>query len=297
MKSPDEYAEHGQSNHCQAERFTTSDGYRHFYRHWPAVGETRGLLLAIHGIQSHSGWYGYSSQRLAEAGYEVYFLDRRGSGCNFRSRGHAPHQDRLVFDVVQFTLEIQYRHPNLPLTLLGLSWGGKLAAVTASRYSHLFNRLILLYPGLRAHVRPSWFQLLQLKLAEWAEVEHKKVPVPLSDPCLFTDDPESRVFIRQDPLMLEEVTTSFLFANRPFDHESRQAALARQLTMPSLLMLAGKDRIIDNRETEMWFRTLPNPLNELRVYEDAAHTLEFEPNRETIFSDLIDWLSRTDSHL
>ncbi|MEZ6049068.1 MAG: alpha/beta fold hydrolase [Planctomycetaceae bacterium] len=289
MNHPDDYL-----RDCHTDRYTTSDGYQHFYRHWPAQGEVRGVLLAIHGIQSHSGWYGYSSSRLAAAGYHVYFLDRRGSGHNFRSRGHTRHEDRLVGDVVQFARFLNYEHPELPTILLGLSWGGKLASVVASRYSSLFNRLVLLYPGLRAYVRPNWFQLFQLKLAEIFEVEAKKVPIPLSEPALFTAEPTARLFIRQDPLMLEEVTSGFLIANRNLDQETHQHSFPGNITMPSLLLLAGRDQIIDNKQTETLFRRFPNQRNELRVYEEGAHTLEFEPNREQIFSDLIDWLQRTD---
>ena len=75
-----------------------SDGYRLKYRHWAPVNP-RGIVIALHGIQSHSGWYDYSSRRLADAGFAVYFPDRRGSGLNGFQRGHAAHAMRLVNDV------------------------------------------------------------------------------------------------------------------------------------------------------------------------------------------------------
>src|SRR3954465_9514718 len=107
--------------------FTASDGYRHFYRRWPAGGNPRGCVVALHGIQSHTGWYQYSSQRLAEAGWDVWFLDRRGSGMNERDRGHAPGADRLLQDVREFsTLARGNTAGELPLVLMGISWGGKL---------------------------------------------------------------------------------------------------------------------------------------------------------------------------
>ena len=59
------------------------------------TGTPRGYVVALHGIQSHSGWYEYSSGRMCEAGFEVRFLDRRGSGENTEDRGHAVHPDRL----------------------------------------------------------------------------------------------------------------------------------------------------------------------------------------------------------
>ena len=89
------------------ERFTASDGYDLQIHHWNAHRQDggaspKGFVVALHGIQSHSGWYEYSSRRMSDAGYDVRFLDRRGSGLNTRDRGHSVHADRLVNDVVQY---------------------------------------------------------------------------------------------------------------------------------------------------------------------------------------------------
>ena len=69
-----------------------SDGYRIHVAVWPvAEGTTvRARVVVIHGIQSHGGWYDDSCRRLAEAGFVVSFLDRRGSGLNEEGRGDAP---------------------------------------------------------------------------------------------------------------------------------------------------------------------------------------------------------------
>ena len=118
--------------------FTASDGYRLHYRFYgPQGSETpRGFVVALHGIQSHAGWYEHSSRRLADTGYEIIFLDRRGSGLNEEDRGHAPHVDRLVNDVVQLLSAVRRRRdrqaPSAPIILSAVSWGGKLAAVVCS---------------------------------------------------------------------------------------------------------------------------------------------------------------------
>ena len=52
--------------------FAVSDGRRLAWQKWPsAAASGRGYVVALHGIQSHAGWYEYSSRRLAEAGFEV----------------------------------------------------------------------------------------------------------------------------------------------------------------------------------------------------------------------------------
>src|SRR6516162_9874622 len=87
---------------CQVGTFTASDGYPLRYRHYPAQGTPRGEVVCIHGIQSHGGWYGASCAYLASEGWEVTFLDRRGSGLNELARGDTPSGRRLVADVAEF---------------------------------------------------------------------------------------------------------------------------------------------------------------------------------------------------
>lgn len=268
-----------------------SDGYRLRHRQWNAVGVPRGYVVALHGIQSHSGWYEYSSRRLSEAGFEVRFLDRRGSGENAKDRGHAVHRDRLVGDVVQMLGDVCWERdnasPEAPVILLGVSWGGKLAAVTAARRPDLVDGLALLYPGLKTQIRPRWDQRVLLRLGQALGAGRKRVPIPLDDPALFTGEPRWQEFIRNDPLALREATVSFLKSSSDLDAELER--IPEALCQPTLVMLAGRDRIIDNPATRRYLARLRTPELVLREYPEAQHTLEFEPRRETIFTDLIRW--------
>ena len=274
-------------------QFVTSDGYQHHYRHWkPAVARPTSYVVALHGIQSHSGWYEHSSSKLCEAGHEILFVDRRGSGLNEKERGHARHKDRITNDVVQILTEVRNRRneeaPTAPVVLLGLSWGGKLAAVTASQHGELIDGLALLYPGIRAKVHPTRWQRFKLSAAEAVEVEEKRIPVPLDEPSLFTTNVEKQNFIRSDPLALHDVSVSFLIANRDLDIALGEAR--RTIRCPSLLMLAGKDRIIDNPVTREWFESLATQERKTHEYAESGHTLEFEPSRDQFIADLSTWL-------
>jgi alpha-beta hydrolase superfamily lysophospholipase len=274
------------------EFFTASDGYRLHYRRWPAAGARRGTIVALHGIQSHSGWYTATCRQLCGAGYEVLFLDRRGSGLNERNRGDAPHADRLLNDVAQFLQWARFSKLRdgraVPLVLLSVSWGGKLAALTAARRPELLDGLALLYPGIRAKIRATATQNLKLSLADAGGAHKKRVPIPLQDPSLFTADPDWQAYISQDPLTLREVTVGFLLANRRLDRQLLDAP--DSIVCPTLLMLAGQDRIIDNRSTRGYFLRFASRKRKLIEYVDAAHTLEFEPNRDETVCDLLRWL-------
>ena len=56
------------------------------------------------------------------------------------------------------------------------------------------------------------------------------------------------------------------------------------------MMLAGKDRIIDNPATAKWYNSLASQERALFEYPNACHTLEFEPDRDQWISDLTNWL-------
>ncbi len=270
--------------------FHVSDGTTLQYRRWtPAGGVPRAIVLGLHGIQSHSGWYVKSSQKLAEAGFEVIFLDRRGSGISTSRRGHAIHAERLINDVAHVARAIRLdRKVVCPLVLMGVSWGGKLAMATALQFPKLFDALALLYPGLCPLVRPSWYQHWRLWWAQAVGWGHVRIPIPLNDPALFTDTPNWREFIRRDELGLHRVTVDFLAAN--LDLNRRVEEHLERIAGPVLLMLAGRDAIIDNNATRALLNRLTNAQRTLIEYPAARHTLEFEPDPEPFFADLTTWM-------
>lgn len=273
-----------------------SDGYQLHFRYWPSTN-VRGVVVALHGIQSHSGWYEYSATSMASAGFPVYFADRRGSGLNAVDRGHADHGERLIHDVGQLLRLARQEQPTTdgektrqpPLTLLGISWGGKTAAAVAAVAGSEVDRLALLYPGIETALRPSPWQQLQLRLARHWDIRRRMVPIPLRDPSLFTADPEWQKRIREDARALHQVTSGFLNAGRDLDAIIRRQA--SQITQPTLLMLAGRDQIIDNAATRARVAEFGCRHLTMLTYPEASHTLEFDACRDESVRDLLQWLS------
>ena len=313
--------------------FPASDGYRLHYRRWLPAGDVCGRIVAVHGIQSHSGWYGWSCAQLANNGWDVWFADRRGSGMNEERRGHAPSARRLIDDVAELLSHIASgsevrsgfelgatgglpasagreaaqhwrasrqwhpadealnqsakKSPHLPIVLLSMSWGGKLALAVAADHAARLAGLALLYPGIRPRVRPSGFQDVLLTWCRSRGYVNGLMPVPLDDPALFTSDPVFQDWLRHDPLALHDVTRGFLMASRDLDGLIESSTM----TCPVLVQLAGRDRIIHNAAVREFAARFPGP-TAIHEYPDAAHTLEFEPCRAQALSDLLSWLSR-----
>jgi alpha-beta hydrolase superfamily lysophospholipase len=269
--------------------FVASDGYPLHISLWPAATSARGQVVVLHGVQSHAGWYGGLGRTLAAAGYATSIPDRRGSGANERERGHTRSARRLLLDLVEWLSTLRSEHPFSPIALAGISWGGKLVVITASRHPELVDAVALVCPGLHPRVDVSRKERLAIA---WAFLTNRRktFPIPLSDPALFTANPDAQAFIAADRFSLREATAGLLAASVVIDRlVARAPARIRQ---PALLMLAGQDRIVDNDRTLAYFRRLATADRQVIEYPAGHHTLEFEPDPSRYALDLVGWLDR-----
>jgi acylglycerol lipase len=269
-----------------------SDGYALHVAVWPAVGAVRGRgrVVVIHGVQSHGGWYHRLGETLAAAGYETHFPDRRGSGANAPDRGHTPSTRRLIDDIAERLQALRASDPDRPLALAGISWGGKIAVITAAEHPSLVDALALICPGLQPRIGVSRGERLRIAWAFFTN-RRQRFPIPLSDPALFTANPEGQRFIAADPLSLRTATAGLLAASTLIDRRVKR--VLPRVKQPVLLMLSGQDRIVDNARTLADFERLASREKRVIEYPEAHHTLEFEPDPSRYARDLTAWLDQS----
>lgn len=235
---------------------------------------TRYHLLYLHGIESHSAWFLPAAARLRELGFTTYLLDRRGSGLNMNPLpGDASSARVLLEDVRRFRRQVG----DPKLHLLGLSWGGKLAAAVALDQPEALQSLILITPGLRSRrglALPSKANVLLNLLVGGRS--RSKVPI---EPEMFTHTPRFLDFIRADPWRLQKVTARFLLTSRVLDRIITKKIA--NLRLPILLFLAGKDPIIDNRGVEDLLSTVKNRVR-ARIFADAIHAIQFDQMEQMV---------------
>ena len=269
-----------------------SEGYTVHARFW-LPDRPAGAVLVLHGIQSHGGWYERSARRLAEAGFAVLLPDRRGSGRNERDRGHARCPDQLLADLSEHARTLLARTGPVPLHVVGISWGGKLAVAAAGRLPQPPASLTLVAPGL--------FPVVDLTPSEKLRVGFKCLTqpralfdIPLNDPALFTETAEGRRFIANDPLRLNRVSAGFFLTSARLDR-----IVGRTVRRPGPcrvhLLLAGRDRIIDNPRTARFIRTWSTTETRVTEFPDASHTLEFEADPEPFLDALVNGLAGLES--
>lgn len=263
-----------------------SDGYEtYMIVHSPPGGPGRLPVIYLHGIQSHPGWFTGSAAELARRGHTVFQVTRRGSGTNERARGHAPSAAQLLGDVRACVREATEHCGTDRVHLLGVSWGGKLAAayVAEAGDQARMASLVLIAPGIVPRVGVAaavkWKIALSLLLRP-----RRMFDIPLSDVGLFTDNLQRQAWLAGDDLRLHQATARFLYASRRLDRLLRRAGRGA-ISVATTLLLAARDRIIDNDRTGALVDKLT--AGGAAVAElDAAHTMEFEPDPHPFYNAL-----------
>jgi alpha-beta hydrolase superfamily lysophospholipase len=264
-----------------------ADGTALSVRDWevPEGTPARGTILLVHGIGEHSGRYGAVAAALAGLGLHVRGYDHRGHGRSGGARGVIPHSEALLDDLRLVFDGLAAEHGQRPL-LLGHSMGGAIAAHAATGGWVQPKALILSSPALKPHVTRG------RRAAAW--IGRRLIPdraVPSGLPAdAISHDPQMVAAYRADPQVHDRITA------RLYDAITRDGVAAlRQapgLTTPTLLLVAGADRIADPDGAREFVSALPPGVGTLHSYEGLYHELfnESEPDRSRVIADMCEWV-------
>jgi acylglycerol lipase len=267
---------------------TAGDGVRLHYLRWRSgPSPPSAIVIFLHGIASHAGWFAETATDLSGHGVEVYGLDRRGSGRSQGPRGHLDRYEQALDDVEQLVRLVCTEHRQIPVFLAASSWAAKLGVVYAAERGAPLSGILLLGPGLFPRVNLSpwhWVMVVGGHLVR----PRVRLPIPLT-PELYTANPPYLDLIRADPLRLLEATTRFFWQTARLDR--RRGRDTARLVLPVLLLQGEDDQMMDVPATRRWFDGLSGEHITYRSYPGAGHTLDFEPDRSRYLADMLAWLS------
>jgi acylglycerol lipase len=265
-----------------------SDGEKLHYVTWvPATGKPSAVLLFLHGIASHAGWFAETAADLKEQGIAVYAMDRRGSGLSGGRRGHLSRFSRALDDIDDVGAAVRSEQEGVPLFLAASSWAAKLAIVYAWLRPAGLSGLLLLGPGLLPRVNLSTARRLAVLVGQ-VVAPKAHIAIPLT-PALYTTTPHYLEFIRSDPLRLLTATTRFFWETGRLDR--RRGRASANLDLPLLVLQGEADAMMDVPQTRAWFSQLDIEDKAYIAYPRAGHTLDFEPDRSRYVADILAWLA------
>jgi alpha-beta hydrolase superfamily lysophospholipase len=264
------------------------DGTTIFLREWPVPDgvPARGALLLVHGLGEHSGRYAHVGERLAALGLHVRAYDHRGHGESDGPRGSLPHPEALLDDLRAVFDDLAAAQGGAPPFLLGHSLGGATAARAATGGWVTPRGLVLSSPALR--VSPSPVERGLIAVARRAAPDTgfpNRLPIDK-----VSHDPAVVAAYKADGLNHDRITP------RMYDFLADAGAAARRdaarFTVPTLLLVAGADALVDARGAREFSAALPAGVGTLHWYDGLYHELfnEREPDRSGVLGDLDAWL-------
>jgi alpha-beta hydrolase superfamily lysophospholipase len=271
--------------------FTDADGIAIVYDVHPAVGDARGVVQLLHGVGEHAGRYGALIAALTEAGFIVYADDHRGHGrTGIRQHGGPAKLGRLgkgglraaQAAIWQLTGIIKDEHPDLPLVLLGHSWGSFLAQMLVNDHPEAWDAVILSGSALRT---PGSLNAAPLN-ARWAADDATGLEWLSRDPAVWTSFDEDPLTTDQPLLKLFGPVEAAKLYGRP------RKDLGRDIP---LLLLVGRDdpvggpRSVHKLADEYRTRSGLTDITTL-VYPDARHEIFNELQQDEVRADILSWL-------
>jgi alpha-beta hydrolase superfamily lysophospholipase len=265
-------------------RFATHDGTEIFYRFWPsAAGKAKGAIILLHRGHEHGGRMAHLVDELAMPNFAFYAWDARGNGRSGGERGSAPSFAALVRDLDRFVDEIRgkdgFAAPDI--AVIAQSVGAVITASWLHDYAPRVRAAVLASPAFSVKL---YVPFARQGIALWQKLKGPFVVNSYVTPRQLTQD-EDRVASYESDLLITRQIGSGLLTDL-LDQGDRIVADAGAITVPTLLLVSGDDRVVHQGPQHEFFVNLGSHSKERHVLAGFRHDTLGEKDR-AIALDLI----------
>ncbi len=303
------------------EQITSSDTshYLHHTFFEPKDGATdiTATLLIVHGMAEHSGRYSDFAQFLADNGIAVATYDQLGHGKTVKSEeefgffGEEHPVQSLLKDVIVMADSLKTRHPEVPHYIMGHSMGSFIVRTVMKHHSHNFAGAILMGSAdadplakimlpinkMLAKIAPkkpnAFFANIMTKILN-SKLDNR---ISSSQFAWISESQANIDAYEADPL------TGFNFTNNGYMtlFSLMESGLGKEWASTvskdfPMLFVSGKndpignmgkgiDKVV-NRLNEQKFNDV-----ETKLYPHMRHEPLNELEKQTVYQDILDWLS------
>ncbi|KAK4766048.1 hypothetical protein SAY87_007690 [Trapa incisa] len=261
-----------------------------FTQSWtPTNVKIRGLVVILHGLNEHSGRYSDFAKKLNANGFMVYGMDWIGHGGSDGLHAYVHSLDLAVNDLKLFLKKVLADNPGLPCFCFGHSTGAAivLKAALDPKVKAQVAGLVLTSPAVGVEQSNSIFTVLapivSFLLPRYEVSYSNKKGMPVSR------DPEALVAKYSDPLVYTgsiRVRTGYEILRIASFLQHNLA----QLGVPFLVLHGTADTVTDPEGSLKLYKEASSSDKTIRLLDGYLHDLLFEPEKEAIVADIIQWL-------
>ncbi|MFA5973238.1 MAG: lysophospholipase [Lentimicrobiaceae bacterium] len=264
----------------------SNDGIDIFAQGWESENSApKAVVCLVHGLGEHTSRYEHVAKAYSDKGCALFGADLRGHGRSGGRRGHIPSIEAVMNDIDLLLEKANDRYPGLPLILYGHSLGGILVLHYGLKRKPKVKGVIATSSGLRTALEKQPAKILAAKVLG-AVIPKVTLPSGLEVNAISHDKKVIDKYIN-DPLVHDKVSLGFgkIMLNTAQWTLQHSAGFS----LP-LLLLHGKADAIAFPLGSIEFAA---PLKEkcmLVLFDDAYHELHNEPEQETVFNTMTNWM-------
>lgn len=298
--------------------FKAKDQQDIFVYQWSPSSDAVGVIQIAHGMAEHAGRYQRFAEYLTGKGFIVYANDHRGHGktagslekVGFFAQKNGWHL--VTDDLKQLTDMIAEQNPGLPIFLLGHSMGSLLIRTYLTKYHENIKGVIL--SGTSGE---SGFMVKMGKMVSkiLASVKGKKAPCKMLDQMSFgkfnqsfkpnrtkfdwlsRDEAEVDKYI-DDPYCGAVFSTQFFNDMLSgVDYNNQAENIAKTPKDMAVYFIAGSlDPVGEKGEGVKrvfnGYQKAGIKDVELKLYPEARHEILNETNKQEVYQDITNWISK-----
>lgn len=269
---------------AREERVESAGGVKIFVRSWRPGAEARGVVVIVHGFNSHSGHYPWAAGQFVAAGLAVYALDLRGRGQSGGERFYIEHVSDYISDIGTLVALAKSREPGLPVFLLGHSAGGVLSCIYTLEHQAELAGLIC---------ESFAFQLpgpdIALSVVKGLSHLAPHVHVLKLNNEHFSRDPEFVRAMNEDPLLAGEVQPTLTVAEMVRADERLRKEFPL-ITLPVFILHGTMDKVTLPGGSQLFYDRAGSKDKTLKLYEGHYHDLLNDIGRQTVMTDIQGWI-------
>ncbi len=296
---------------------TMSDGTAVALHQWLPKKTPKAVIHIVHGMAEHSLRYDGFAEDACKHGFTVFSADHRGHGktAGYGLKGYLADKDgfkRVVDDQKEINEEIGKIYPDVPVIILGHSFGSFITQSYIENYGNTVSACIL-----SGSAGPNPIIGIALFLANLNVLFHgkkniskmmdklsfgsynKKIKSPKTKFDWLSRDENEVIKYINDDLCGFICTAGFykdLMQGLKIIH-TRSALSQIPATLPILIAAGSEDPVSSYGKTLLKLYSLykQNGIKnvEIKLYEGARHEILNETNKEEVKTDIFGWIKKT----
>ena len=265
--------------------FNDAKGRKLFFRNWPTDNKPKGIILILHGLNSHSGYYQEFARELNRSNYESYAFDLPGRGQSEGEPYYIHDYQEIIAATDQLVQLIQTAHPTVPIVLLGHSAGGVFAAAYALLHQDKLKGFIC--ESFAFRVPAPAFALTIMKLLGYIIPHVRLVKLKNDD---FSRDRSFVYKMNHDPLVMDEKQPARSMQQLLFAADYLKKNMA-DIALPLFILHGTADKVTRPQGSRYFIEHASSPDKQLKFYEGHYHDLLNDKYNGIVVRDMIKWLN------